>query len=107
MAAVGVEPPLRALRHVLLLSHLLALDTVLQVEPPQTRHSDSLVCELAMKEFSSIFERVACPLLQSLVTRQKVDMMLFKFGNLPGARCLSPRLHCISAYMVNSVVGHA
>ena len=76
LPTVGLEHPLRVLGHVLFLSHLLALDTVLQVELPQTRHSDSLVSELAMKEFSSIFQRIACPLLQSMVTRQEVDMML-------------------------------
>ena len=76
LPAVGLEHPLRVLGHVLFLSHLLALDTVLQVEPPQTRHSDSLVSELAMKKFSAIFECESCPLLQSMVTRQEVDMML-------------------------------
>ena len=76
LPAVGLEHPLRVLGHVLFLSHLLALDTVLQVEPPQTRHSDSLVSELAMKKFSAIFQSISCPLLQSMVTRQEVDMML-------------------------------
>ena len=61
---------------MLLLSHLLALDTMLQVEPSQARHSDSLVSKLAMEEFSSVFERISCPLLKSMVTRQEVDMML-------------------------------
>ena len=107
LPTVGLECPLRALRHMLLLSHLLALDTVLQVELPQARHSDSLVSELAMKEFSAIFQRIPCPLLQSLVTCQEVDMMLLQLGKLPGARCLSSRLHCISAYMLHSVIGYA
>ena len=106
-AAVELEPSSCVFRHVLLLSHLLALDTVLQVELPQARHSDSLVSELAMKEFSAIFQRIPCPLLQSLVTCQEVDMMLLQLGKLPGARCLSSRLHCISAYMLHSVIGYA
>ena len=106
LPAVGLEHPLRVLGHMLFLSDLLAFDTMLQVEPPQARHGDSLVSKLAMKKFSSIFQCITCPLLQSLVTRQEVDMMFFKFGNLPGARCLSSRLHCISAYMLHSVVGH-
>ena len=49
LSTVGLEGPLCVLWHVLLLPDLFALDTVLQVQSPQTRDSDSLVCELAMK----------------------------------------------------------
>ena len=76
LPAVGLEHPLRVLRHMLLLSHLLALDTVLQVQSPQTCHSNPFISEVAMEEFGSVFERISCPLLKSMVTRQKVDMML-------------------------------
>ena len=76
LPAVGLEHPLRVLGHMLFLSDLLAFDTMLQVEPPQARHSNPFISELAMEEFSSVFERKSCPFFKSLVTRQKVDMML-------------------------------
>ena len=76
LPAVGLEHPLRVLGHVLFLSHLLALDPMFQVQSPQTCHSNPFISELAMEEFGSVFERISCPLLQSMVTRQEVDMML-------------------------------
>ena len=82
LPAVGLEHPLRVLRHMLLLSHLLALDTVLQVQSPQTCHSNPFISELAMEEFGSVFERESCPLFKSLLARQEVNMMLFKLGDL-------------------------
>ena len=82
LPAVDFECSLCTLRHVLLLPHLLPLDTMFQVEPPQASHSDSLVSEMAMKEFCSIFERKACPFFKSLVARQEVNMMLFELGHL-------------------------
>ena len=67
---------------MLLLPHLLALDAVLQVESPQTSHSDTLVSKLAVKEFGSVFESESRPLLKGLVARQEVYMMLFQFHDL-------------------------
>ena len=104
MNTVGLELPLRVLRHVLLLSHLLALDTVLQVEPSQARHSDSFVCEYAMEELGSIFESVTRPILKGLVARQKFDMMLFELGHLSITSWLPSRLQRIPTYVLNGVV---
>ena len=81
-AAVELESSSCVFRHMFLLPHLLALDAMSQVKSPQTSHSNPFISELAMEEFGSPFESEACPLLQSLVARQEVNMMLFQLGHL-------------------------
>ena len=65
--AIGLELLLQATRHVFLLSYLLSIDPVLEIESPQAGHSDAFVGEAAVEEFGPPFEREARPLLQRLV----------------------------------------
>ena len=82
MSAVGLERSSCIFRHMFLLPHFLALDAMFQVQSPQTCHSNPFISELAMEEFGSVFESESCPFFKSLVTRQEVNMMLFKLGHL-------------------------
>ena len=96
----------RQIRHSLLLSDLLSPDAVFQVQSPQGGHGDALVSEFAMKEPGSPFERIACPLLQSLIACEEVDVLLFELGLISLTR--SPLgLYSISTNMLNSVVRDA
>ena len=64
--------------HDLLLSDLLAFETILDVELSQGGDSNALVSESAVEQLCSFLESEASPLLQRLVTEQKVNMFLIK-----------------------------
>ena len=53
---------------ILLLSNLLALDSVLQVQAAQRRHCDALVRVSAVEEDGPFSERLARPLLECVGT---------------------------------------
>ena len=63
---------------ILLLPDFLPLDPMLQVESPQAGHCYSLVSEFSMKVHGSLLEGEACPLLESLVTCQELNVYIFK-----------------------------
>ena len=101
--AVDREFLLCVLRHILLLSHLLSLDSVLQIKSPQAGYCNPLVSEMPMEKNCSKFERKACPFLQSIIARQEVNMMLLELEGLSLASwllCVSQStttniLHCV------------
>ena len=94
-------------RHVLLLPHLLPLDSMLQVQSPQASHGNAFIRESAVEEFGSPLEREACPVLKSLVARQEVNMVLIELGDLSVASWRSFRLQSMSTEVLDCVVGDA
>ena len=104
--AIGLELLLQATRHVFLLSYLLSIDPVLEIESPQAGHSDAFVGEAAVEEPGPPFEREARPLLQRLVAGQEVYVLLRKLGLLSLSRP-ALGLYSISTDMLHSVVRNA
>ena len=62
------EVSAHSLRHVLLLSDFLALETIFEIELSEGGDSDAFVSEAAMEELGSLLESETSPLFKSLGT---------------------------------------
>ena len=101
------EVPSNSLRHVLLLSDFLALETILEIELSEGGHSDAFVSEAAVEELGSLLESEASPLFKSLGADQKVDMFLLKDMSLLFEGEGLWRLESLGAEMLNLVGSEA
>ena len=76
--AVLNEISARRFRHVLLLSDLLAFDSILEIESPQARHCNAFVSESAMEQHRSLQKCEASPLLKSFWAQEEIKVLLVK-----------------------------
>jgi hypothetical protein len=90
-------------RHYLLLSHLLALDAVSQVQATKRGDSNAFVEEAPMKVLDSFFHCVASPQLESFRTKKEVNVLLCQ-DTLSHLRSDSlRRQQCFPAYVLHFV----
>ena len=68
----------RRFRHTLLLPDFLSLDSILEIESPQTRHSNALVSESAVEQYGSLLKRETSPLLKSFRVQEEIKVLLVK-----------------------------
>ena len=64
------------LRLQFLLPDGFTFDAVLKIEPTKTSHSDLLVHELTMEQFAALLQCEPSPASESLMAKQKVNMLL-------------------------------
>lgn len=93
-------------RHDLLLPHDFAFDFVFQVKSSEVRDCDELVVECPVEEFGSFLQRIACPLVKSILVGEEVDVLLVQMAlNLDSLLPLLAFEYYVSANVLHLVVG--